>query len=337
MNRRIRLGLLALTFASSGALAVTSGPTSNPSRAYPPSCLSAPLQEGPSGPQWSANLTVPAFEQRTGLVTDTEAVLVTLWRVPCADGKSALLGSFKRSPANAGRTDVQPLFPAFFANEGAATNENVRVAAEPNTYVSQIAYGTPSAADVVFVLENLAPGSGEPLINYNTALSILAVPVEGSSTLFTIPAYDRTKYAAASQPLPLTGYLSGNYFDPAHGGEGVEILIGSDTGTSRLVTAAWYTYDATGTPFWLFGQGGFDAGDRTATLTVVYATGGGFAGNFGQSATNHPWGTVSIVFTNCSTLRFQYQANAGLPPGVPQGSGTKTWTKLFGQNGLTCD
>jgi len=89
--------------------------------------------------------------------------------------------------------------------------------------------------------------------------------------------------------------------------------------------------------FCLFGQGGFDAGDRTATLTVVYATDGGFAGNFGPNATNHPWGTMTIVFTTCGTLRFQYQANAGLPSDVPQGSGTKTWTKLFGQNGLTCD
>ena len=337
MNRLVGLGLLALTFASTGGLAVTSGPTSNSSRAYPPSCLSAPLQESPVGPQWSANITVPAYEQHTGLVTDTEVVSVQLWRVPCADGKSALLGVFARSPANAGRTDVQPLFPAFYASEGAATNENVRVAAEPNTFVSQITYGTPYIADVEFVFENLPPGSGEPPINYNNALSILVVPVEGSSTLFTIPAYDRSKYAAASQPLPLTGYLSGNYFDPAHGGEGVEILVGSDTGSSRLVTAAWYTFDNTGTPFWLFGQGGFDAGDRTATLTVVYATGGGFAGNFGPSAASHPWGTMTIVFTNCGTLRFQYQANAGLPSDVPQGSGTKTWTKLFGQNGLTCD
>src|SRR6478735_9624447 len=96
-NRLVRLGLLALTFASTGALAVTSGPTANSSRAYPPSCLSAPLQESPVGPQWSANITVPAYEQRTGLVTDTEVVLVTLWRVPCADGKSALLGVFARS------------------------------------------------------------------------------------------------------------------------------------------------------------------------------------------------------------------------------------------------
>jgi len=123
-------------------------------------------------------------------VTDTEVVLVTLWRVPCADGKSALLGEFARSPANAGRTDVQPLFPAFFANEGAATNERIRVAAEPNTYLSQITYGTAYVSNVEFVFENLPTGSDEPLINYNNALSIVVVPVEGASTLFTIPAYE---------------------------------------------------------------------------------------------------------------------------------------------------
>jgi len=80
-----------------------------------------------------------------------------------------LLGEFARSPANAGRTDVQPLFPAFFANEGAATNERIRVAAEPNTYLSQITHGTAYVSNVEFVFENLPTGSDEPLINYNNA------------------------------------------------------------------------------------------------------------------------------------------------------------------------
>jgi hypothetical protein len=35
-------------------------------------------------------------------------------------------------------------------------------------------------------------------------------------------------------------------------------------------------------------------------------------------------------------MQFTYAANAGLPAGVPSGSGSKTWTRATQLNGLTC-
>jgi hypothetical protein len=146
-------------------------------------------------------------------------------------GSSALLGVFARSPANAGRNRrPEALFPAFYASEGAARMKTF--ALRPSqTFVSQITYGTPYIADVEFVFETFTRQRASRQSTTTHALSILVVPVEGSSTLFTIPAYDRSKYAAASQSLAAYRIPSGNYFDPAHGGEESKFLVGSDTGT----------------------------------------------------------------------------------------------------------
>jgi len=69
-------------------------------------------------------------------------------------------------------------------------------------------------------------------------------------------------------------------------------------------------------------------------VTVAYATGGGFGG--GPAATNASWGTLIVDFPDCNSMHFSYQANSGLPAGVPQGSGSRTWTRLTSINGLTC-
>jgi hypothetical protein len=98
---------------------------------------------------------------------------------------------------------------------------------------------------------------------------------------------------------------------------------------------AWYTYDTSGVPYWLYGEGSFTSGDRQALVTMVYSTGGGFAGNFG-SANTPTWGTVNVQFPNCNTMQFNYQSASGLPAGVPYGQGAKTWTRISQINGLTC-
>ncbi|MGH8091095.1 MAG: hypothetical protein ACREO6_06555, partial [Rudaea sp.] len=110
----------------------------------------------------------------------------------------------------------------------------------------------------------------------------------------------------------------------------------TDTTYPRYITIAWYTFDSSGTPYWLFGSGVFNAGDTTASVQLGYSYGGGFAGNFGAAATQKLWGTFNVQFPDCNTMQFSYQSTAGLPQGVPTGAGSKTWKRLTQMNGLTC-
>ena len=47
-------------------------------------------------------------------------------------------------------------------------------------------------------------------------------------------------------------------------------------------------------------------------------------------------GTLTVQFTDCTTLHFSYQSTGGLPAGVPTGSGTRNWTRASQMNGLAC-
>ena len=102
------------------------------------------------------------------------------------------------------------------------------------------------------------------------------------------------------------------------------------------------TSDSTGTPYWLIGSGVTNVGSNgvwpnNVTVTLAYTSGGGFAGNFGASATKALWGTINLSFPDCNTMTFNYATTgAGIPSGVPTGNGSKTWQRLTQVNGLTC-
>ena len=327
----IFLGTLTL-WSASLALADSPGPSLNPYRAYPPSCLADPLPASPSGPFLSGRMTLPLFG-----AAGTEMVTVNLWRTPCNGGRSALLGSVVRDAPNAFAAP-SPQFPAVVITQGAMSNQSARVVGEPNTVRSIYQPGAPFVGTQQFVFENY-PTSVAAQFDYNAALTVAFVPTNSSLPTLTaqMPAYDLGQYANAFLPLPITGYMTGNWYDPAHSGEGVQTEIGEIPGTtSRYIVFAWYTYDNSGTAYWLFGSGGFNAGDRSASITLAYETGGSFAGVFSGSATPAAWGTVTVNFPDCNTMAFTYDANAGLPTGVPQGFGSKQWTRLTSINGLSC-
>jgi hypothetical protein len=69
---------------------------------------------------------------------------------------------------------------------------------------------------------------------------------------------------------------------------------------------------------------------------LAYYAGGGFAGNFGSSATPALWGTLSVKFPDCNTMQFSYQSDPGQHSEIPVVSGNRTWTRATTINGLTC-
>lgn len=299
------------------------GPVSNSWQAYPPSCLAHPLPE-PTGPTWSKRVTLETDDPSD----HHETANLVFWRTPCKNGSSALLGKLYRDPAFVHKNPA-PKYAGLLVSQGATQNHPARVATEPNTVLSYVSVDTSVSDSLVFVFENDASAS----VDYSKAVDVTINVAENTVTV-PIPAYDKSQYPTADLPLQLSGYLSGNWWDSAHSGEGAQIEVGAGSGASRFITFAWYTYDQHGIPFWLFGLGGFNAGDRSADVSVAYATGGGFAG--GPAATNATWGTLKVEFPDCNSMHFSYQANDGLPAGVPQGSGTRDWTRLIGIHGLIC-
>jgi len=319
----ISLSVLAWLGFVNVAWSDSPGPVQIPWQAYPPSCLAYPLPP-PSGPTWS----VVGELETNGSADHHESVNFVFWRTPCKGEKSALLGMVSRDAALANKFPA-PVFDGLRISQGATQDHPARIATEPNTALSYIPSGIAVSDSLVFVFENDASAS----LDYSQAINLTINTAEASRSV-AIPAYDEMQYPAADLSLQLSGYLTGNWFDQAHGGEGAQVEIGAGSGSGRYIVFAWYTYTPAGAPFWLFGQGAFNAGDRSANVTVAYATGGGFAG--GPSATNASWGTLTVEFPNCNSMHFAYQANSGLPAGVPQGSGSRTWSRLTSISGLNC-
>ena len=108
-----------------------------------------------------------------------------------------------------------------------------------------------------------------------------------------------------SQASLATNY-SDWWADPSYGGSSMNI---SQQGSSLGV--AWYFYDATGTPTWIFG-GGVLSG-ATASLTLFSARGVTLGPPTAVSAA--PIGTATITFTSDSaaTFAFTYAGTSAYP------------------------
>ena len=314
----------------------------NPDRSYPPSCLNAPLttlrlwQNDPNALQAQIKLIGDPYAGNTNEANYLETDTITLFRVVCSSGKSATLLEIDR-PANVeGNTTLYPTFPGVSVKQG-VNNIFIRLADDPNTFLTTVYSITPVIYSQVYVLENFYGGSIQ--LDYNAAFTMTVDTFNTADpnryTTFNLSAYNKNNYAESTLALPISGYMSSNWFDPAHGGEGTLTQIFDNPDGTRTFTSAWYTFDKNGLPFWLYSQGVLQVGARsTGAVQTFYATGGGFAGNF-TSATFTPWGTINFSFPDCDHMTFTYTGNADAVQG-PTGNGTRTWLRIANVNGLTC-
>jgi len=329
--------------ATAGGKAQPSEIFANPFRAYPPSCLSDGLPFG----QFPQSNGDPAPQQQTlNLLGDpaecfgggnstecnySEPVTVTVWRVACSNNQTAVLMEIDRSGTN---PNLYPTFPLVEVTQNNTTLTPTRVVNDPNTSYANTFVNSPLYGSDIYVFENYFSDQTVQ-IDYAKAFSLSL----DRTITFTFPDYNKSQYVAANQGLPISGYLSTNWFDPLHSGEGMltQIYDGDASKSERFFTAAWYTFDPLGLPFWLYAQGTITIGDSAANnVQVVYATNGGFAGNFGN-ATNNAWGTASFSFPDCNTMKFTYNGHTDAQTNGPGGSGTRTWTRLANINSLVCD
>ncbi|MGA8278365.1 MAG: hypothetical protein WB784_09230 [Rhodanobacteraceae bacterium] len=332
-------------------------------RAYPPSCLSDPLATTVTGPSWSRS--VDLFEADANGTNSLETVTITIWRVACSSSEfftSATLMRIDRQSAFEGDNVVFPTFPGVRVAQVNNVNDIgfddpdgrdfVRVAPEPNTVISDITTDSPVIFSTTYVLENF-PYQGSGYFDFNLPFSIrfdnFYVDSNGQPSgqfFINVPGYDPTPstYPAAFESLPINGYLSSNWYDPAHSGEGVITQIAEFPPTANgtvftQIVFDWFTYDVDGLPFWISGNALIDASHpRSVTVPAIYLNDGGFAGDFGANATQNSWGTVTFEFPDCNSLTFSYASNGTPQPSyVPTGSGTLNLQRLVSVNGLTCE
>lgn len=295
----------------------------NPDRGYPPGCVGFPLPSTPSGPAQVVDTTLI-----TTPLSRVEPVRFIFWRKPCSGGKSVLFATIQRlQPA-----DLGVLLPLIIANNGSG-DAFVRLVREPNTFLATTS--SQALSSETYVVDRVFQAT--VALNLNQSLALRAT--DGTTTVFNgvVAAYNPSAYAEAALPIPINGYLSGSWYDVAHGGEGIFLEIAENPEGSVFVFYAWFTYDTQGFPYWIIGQASVPQGARTVTVPSLIFQGGGFAGNFNPgSLLNASWGNVTFSFPSCSSMLLQFQSTTTIQ-GVPSGSGTRSWARLTTINGLACE
>ncbi len=327
-------------------------PMANAYRAYPPSCASDPLPDasGNTGVVLSRDLPLYTKDQN-GRVTP-ETVRITLWRIACssgntktpynADGQSRnamTLLRFDRTAANEGRSDVIPTMPLVQIRQGTVGYDDaaslVRVAAEPNTVISEAPFDSPIIYSTTYVLENHPFGS-DWNHQYNQAFELRIDPQDTApgyaTAVFSVPAYAPTAstYPDATAPLFLDGYAAAQWIK-SDTGDGLLVQITEDHSggsMSRQIVYDLLVRDLDDNPFWLVGNAPFPVGATEVETTATY---------LGKSGNQPQWGKAKFRLIHCNRLDVTFTPNAGLAAPVPSFSGTRSYARLFSANGMLCE
>jgi hypothetical protein len=315
----------------------------NPSRAYPPSCLNAPLspnvlwQNDPHPVPKTLTLAGDPNSADPAERAYTEAVTAILFRVACTGGKSATLLEIDRATGTATSTHY-PTFPGITVTQG--TNQNVvpRVAGDPNTFLSNTAALAPIKTSSVFVLENGYQATLQ--LDYNKALTLTLDNFIANSatrtTTLTLPQYDPAQFPTSALTLPISGYMSSNWTNPGQSGEGMVVQVYDNKDfSSRTLSVAWFTYGDGGTPFWLYGDVPVPIGARLITVPMLYYSGGTFVGTLAAGVPSSHWGLATFTFPDCGHMIVNYNGDASAIHG-PKGQGSMTFTRVADVNGLAC-
>lgn len=132
---------------------------------------------------------------------------------------------------------------------------------------------------------------------------------------------------SGGEPFRIGPAITGNWYDPAQNGHGVQLEMISAT----LVTAIWFTFDNAGNPAWIVGSGIID-GDRIV-MQAGRSRGGRFPPNFDPAAiVTQPWGTLTFTFTGCASGRLEWTSTDA----AFSASGTLPLARLTQVQGMAC-
>ncbi|HJT98738.1 MAG TPA: plastocyanin/azurin family copper-binding protein [Rhodanobacteraceae bacterium] len=139
--------------------------------------------------------------------------------------------------------------------------------------------------------------------------------------------YGRIVVAPAGGAFRIGPSITGNWYDPAQNGHGVQLEMIGET----LVTAIWFTFDGAGNPAWIVASGTVD-GDRIV-MQAGRSSGGRFPPNFDPAAiVARPWGTLTFTFTGCASGRLDWTSTDA----AFTASGTLPLVRLTQIHGASC-
>ena len=94
------------------------------------------------------------------------------------------------------------------------------------------------------------------------------------------------------------GYMSGNWYDPARSGQGIQLEF---TDQNNTALAVWFLFGPDGGQNWIYAQGTYDSTKATVTLPATMKTGARFPPLFKPSdVQSTSWGSVTLAFTDCN-------------------------------------
>lgn len=329
-------------------------PQANPYRAYPPSCAADPLPDASGSNGVILSQDLPLYTKDANGRTTPETVKVTLWRIACSSGNSKTpynatgqgsnsmtLLRFDRSAANEGATDRIPTMPLVQIQQAGIGYDDaaslVRVAAEPNTVISEAPFDSPIIYSTTYVLENF-PFGEDYNHQFNQAFKLLVDPQDTDvanypTAEFDVPAYAPTQgtYPDANGPLFLDGYAAAQWINlDTDDGLLVQIAEQYDGGgaMTRQLVFDLLVRDLDGNPFWLVGNAVFPLGAKEIEVGAYY---------LGNGGDKPAWGKATFRLHNCNRLDVTFAPNAGLVAPVPSFQGTRPYTRLFSANGMLCE
>ena len=134
----------------------------------------------------------------------------------------------------------------------------------------------------------------------------------------------------AASTVKLGGYLSGNWYDPTHSGQGLQLEF---TDQQNTLLAIWFTFAPDGSgQRWIFGQGDYDPNTNEVTIYAQLLSGAKFPPLFNTADVQRQlWGKLTFVFTDCNHAQLVWN---GFLPGY--GSGTMPLTRLTSIRGTSC-
>lgn len=115
--------------------------------------------------------------------------------------------------------------------------------------------------------------------------------------------------ASAAPPLPLPQHVTGNFYNPAQSGYGVNVEVLDE---ARAIVY-WHVYDHAGNPMSLYMEGRIDDNRIHGS---AYAPRGMRFGEFNRSSLQVPfWGELELVFQSCARATMKYSSPNGFGAG----------------------
>jgi len=280
-------------------------------------CLTTPIPTTPTGPTWT-------YELNAGSTSTPEIVRGTFWRKPCAAANDAQL-VLTFTPVSGSPFVCTGLRAVLIQNS--QQTDDFFFDTSPNSTNLDTFCGD------LFVTTSVVIDERSTSFTFDDDAAFTFINQGGSSAVPTatinVGAYDPAAYGQSAQLQPISGKLSGSYYDPARNGEGVLVEVGR-LGTRKTMFLTWYTYSG-GAQRWVAGNIDFAGGATAITIPLITTTGGQFGAAFNPSQVQvSNFGSATVTFPTCTTMRFQWSESGGQ-------SGLYNYQRLVeGLEGVVC-